>query len=140
MPSILGVVTLMGALLTEQQAAGDPGRVDLARGWSMRSSADVRAEGAAISRPGFATTGWYRVTVPSTVVGALVTDSVYRDPYFGMNLRKIPGESYPIGGQVSKLPMPEGRPLKGGRGERTEVTRARAPAGRGVDLHLCGRH
>ena len=116
MPSILGVVTLMGALLTEQQAAGDPGRVDLARGWSMRSSADVRAEGAAISRPGFATTGWYRVTVPSTVVGALVTDSVYRDPYFGMNLRKIPGESVRSAGQSSSVPVPDGSPVRGSWG------------------------
>ena len=115
-----------------------PVRVDLARGWSLQSSARVSAAGAVISRPGFATTGWYKAAVPSTVVGALVTDGVYRDPYFGMNLRSIPGETYPIGGQFSNLPMPDDSPFKVSWWYRTEFTLPAAASDRRVVLHFEG--
>ena len=119
------------------QPQNGPVQIDLAHGWSLQSSARVSAAGAVISRPGYATAGWYQATVPSTVVGALVTDGVYRDPYVGMNLRKIPGESYPIGGQFSNMPMPEDSPFRVSWWYRTEFTLPAAPDRR-VLLHFDG--
>jgi exo-1,4-beta-D-glucosaminidase len=72
-------------------------QVMLHNGWQIQSSAKVGVDGAAISSTSYRPSGWYRATVPSTVVGSLVEDSVYRDPFFGMNLRSIPGTTFPIG-------------------------------------------
>jgi exo-1,4-beta-D-glucosaminidase len=66
-------------------------------GWFIQSSAKVGTDGAAISTPGYHETDWYRATVPSTVVGALVENGTYRDPFFGMNLRDLPGMTFKIG-------------------------------------------
>ena len=34
---------------------------------------------------------WYPTTVPSTVLGTLVKNKVYPDPYYGTNFKKLPG-------------------------------------------------
>ncbi len=66
-------------------------------GWYIQSSAKAGTDGAAMSVSSYKPAGWYRATVPSTVAGALVDDSLYGDPFFGMNLRKLPGMTYKIG-------------------------------------------
>ena len=83
-------------LFAPQSARGQQRRA-LHDGWLLQSSAKAGADGATISSPSYEPRDWYRATVPSTVVGALVEDSVYRDPFFGMNLRSLPGMTYPIG-------------------------------------------
>jgi len=40
--------------------------------------------------PGFATAGWYPITVPSTVLAGLVANQVYPDPFVGDNMTRIP--------------------------------------------------
>ena len=49
--------------------------------------------------------------MPATVVSALVRNRVYSDPYFGMNLRSVPGATYGIGQNFSNQPMPVGSPF-----------------------------
>jgi exo-1,4-beta-D-glucosaminidase len=66
------------------------GRIVLREGWKLQSSARARAAGKEIAKPGFSTEGWYPVTVPSTVLAALVANGVYPDPYVGKNLLSIP--------------------------------------------------
>src|SRR5262249_3101082 len=78
---------------------------------SMQSSRKVGQAGELISTPGFQLTGWYSVSVPTTVVAALVKQKVYPDPEFGMNLRKFPGMDYPIGANFSETPMLQDSPL-----------------------------
>src|SRR5688572_22365997 len=93
-PSLLALfLALSGPLYA---AGADDTRQPLAS-WHLQSSAQVAARGDAISRVGFATDGWHKARVPSTVVGALVEGGAVPDPYFGMNLRKLPGMSYKIG-------------------------------------------
>jgi exo-1,4-beta-D-glucosaminidase len=77
----------------------------LHNGWQIQSSAKVGTDGAAISSTAYRPTDWYRATVPSTVVGALVDDSLYGDPFFGMNLRNIPGTTFKIGANFVHEPM-----------------------------------
>ncbi|HKT11867.1 MAG TPA: glycoside hydrolase family 2 TIM barrel-domain containing protein [Terriglobia bacterium] len=91
---------------------GSPLRLDLAKGWSLESSARVTQPGSAISQDDFKPSGWYETDVPATVLAALVKNKVYQHPYYGMNLREIPGASYPIGQNFSNLPMPVGSPFK----------------------------
>jgi exo-1,4-beta-D-glucosaminidase len=82
-----------------------PAKVRLAEGWMLQSSAKVQVSGEVISKPSYLPRNWYQVTVPTTVVAALVKNNVLPDPFFGMNLRQFPGMSYPIGANFSNLPM-----------------------------------
>ncbi len=130
-----------GALLCLALAAaahaGADGRQPLVQ-WSLQSSARVPAKGEALSKPGYAAQGWYSVTVPNTVVGALVENGTYPDPYFGMNLRKIPGTTYPIGERFTLLPTPADSPFKPSWWYRTEFTVPAEGAGRAFALHFDG--
>jgi len=117
-------------------AASD--RIILSDGWTLRSSAELHEGGEAISRPGLSGSGWYRVRVPNTVVGALVESGVYRDPYFGMNLRDIPGTTYPVGERFTLLPMPESSPFRPSWWYRNEFTHPARLQGRSVRLHFDG--
>jgi exo-1,4-beta-D-glucosaminidase len=87
-----------------------PGLV-LTDGWSLASSCKVDKPGEVISTPSFRPIGWYTVTVPTTVVAALLKLGVYPDPDYGMNLRSLPGMSYPIGANFSNTPMQQDSPF-----------------------------
>ncbi len=39
---------------------------------------------------------WINTEVPSTVLGSLVQNGIYKDPYFGMNLKKIPSDQFKV--------------------------------------------
>ena len=68
-------------------------------------------KGETVSTPAFQPKDWYTVTVPTTVVAALVKHKVYPDPFFGMNLRSFPGVTYPIGANFSNIPMQQDSPF-----------------------------
>src|SRR5262245_26246868 len=123
-------------IVLASSAAAAPLALD--RGWALQSSAKVQGAGDAISRPGYATEGWYSVTVPNTVVGALVEIGVFKDPYFGMNLRSIPGTKYPIGQRFTLLPMPDDSPYKPSWWYRKEFDVPDTLAGRSLALHFDG--
>ncbi len=97
---------------TSAEAAGSVDRMFLADGWSIQSSARIQAPAETISSLAFKPVDWYKATVPSTVVGNLVDDMVYRDPFFGMNLRSIPGMEYPVGTNFSNKPFAADSPFK----------------------------
>ena len=119
-------------------AVQDTAQITLRDGWMIQSSCKVAATGARISVPGFRTDGWHATTVPSTVVAALVADKTFPDPYFGDNLRSIPGMSYPIGKMFSVLPMPKDSPFRCSWWYRTEFPLPKDFAGRQVWLHFDG--
>ncbi len=89
-------------------------------GWRLQSACTVKADGATISTTSFAVDDWLKTSVPSTVLAAQAAEKVFPDPYFGMNLRDIPGTSYPIGHNFSKLPMPQDSPYRCGWWYRTD--------------------
>jgi len=63
----------------------------LKESWQLQSSAKTSEKGETISTAGFSPTGWYPTSVPTTVLAALVENNVYPDPYYGENLKSIPG-------------------------------------------------
>jgi len=101
----------------------------LHEGWRLQSACTVKADGAAISSTGFAIDDWIKTTVPSTVLAAQAAAKIVPDPYYGMNLRSIPGAGYPIGHNFANLPMPQDSPYRCGWWYRTEFA-APAPAAR----------
>jgi exo-1,4-beta-D-glucosaminidase len=92
-------------------AAESPEKLLLTEGWEIQSSATIKADGGAISTTGFKTEDWHKAAAPSTVAGCLVEDKVYPDPFFGTNLRTMPGMSYPIGANFSSRKMPPDSPF-----------------------------
>jgi exo-1,4-beta-D-glucosaminidase len=106
--------------------------------WAIRSSADVREDGPQISIPGFDVRDWYPATLPSTVLSALVDNEVYLDPYFGMNLRTIPGTAYPIFSDFAVIKMPPDSPFRHSWWYRTEFKMPTQYGGRTVWLCFDG--
>ncbi|HEY1897822.1 MAG TPA: glycosyl hydrolase family 2 [Terracidiphilus sp.] len=90
--------------------------------WRLQSACVANADGAAISGLAFGVEGWLKTSVPSTVLAAQAADQVVPDPYYGMNLRNIPGTGYPIGHNFSNLPMPQDSPYRCGWWYRTEFS------------------
>jgi exo-1,4-beta-D-glucosaminidase len=82
------------------------------QGWQLQSTASIQEPGEVLSSLRYQPHGWYTVSVPSTVFGALIENKVYPDPYIGMNLRLIPGAEYPIGAFFANFPMPDDSPFR----------------------------
>lgn len=53
--------------------------------WQMARISDVSAPGEQISKEGFDSSSWMDAIVPGTVLGTLVHNEVYPDPYWGVN-------------------------------------------------------
>lgn len=108
-------------------------------GWSLQSSCKVQASGDAIAAAGFSVDGWVKTSVPSTVLAAQTAAGAVPDPYYGANLRQLPGTSYPVGHNFSNLPMPADSPYTCGWWYRTEFPAPAASAQDGrVWLHFGG--
>ncbi len=97
-------------------------RIPLRDGWRLQSACMLQANGNAIAMPGFPVANWIETSVPSTVLAAQVADGVLPDPYYGDNLRELPGTSYAIGSFFAKQPMPPDSPYRCGWWYRTEFT------------------
>jgi len=89
-------------------------------GWRLQSACKLQAAGEVISAPAFSVEDWLKTSVPSTVLAAQVAAKAVPDPYFGDNLRQLPGTSYPVGDNFSNLPMGHDSPYKCGWWYRTE--------------------
>jgi exo-1,4-beta-D-glucosaminidase len=134
----LTVLLVALALTAAGRAGAQEVRTPLADGWQLQSSAKVNMTGETISTASFKADGWYGATVPSTVLAALVANKVHPDPFFGMNLRAIPGTSYPIGRNFSPLAMPADSPFRVPWWYRRTFTVPAAARGRHVALHFDG--
>ncbi len=59
-------------------------------GWQMESATLVADGGAAVSLPGYKTFGWYKVSVPTTIIAGLLANKVYDfDPFYDRNFEKL---------------------------------------------------
>ncbi|MGD0045425.1 MAG: sugar-binding domain-containing protein [Bryobacteraceae bacterium] len=112
-------------------------RLPLGSGWYIQPSTDAVQDEVLANTP-FDPRHSYRASVPSTVMAALVADHVYPDPTFGMNLRTIPGATYPIGENFSNIPMPPGSAFRSSWWYRTQFTAPADYAGKRIQLHFDG--
>ena len=129
---------LLSIALTALASGGAQERRALHDGWLVQSSARAGRDGAAISSTSYRPTGWYRATVPSTVVGAIVDDGEYRDVFFGMNLRSLPGMTYPIGANFVHTAMDPSSPFAVPWWYRTTIRVPAAMRGRRLSLQFDG--
>lgn len=63
------------------------------QGWQLLATADVADADSTVASNGYDTAEWHSVTLPSTVLNALVVDGTYPDPRVGMNNFQIPDVS-----------------------------------------------
>ena len=96
------------------------------------------ATGDVISTATFAPKGWHDVTVPTTVVAALVKDKTLPDPFFATNLRQFPGVTYPIGGNFSNITMQPDSPYAVSWWYRKQFAAPASYAGKTVWLNFKG--
>ena len=66
----------------------------LLQDWRLQSSSRVDNAGFVVASNNCDISGWYPASVPSTVLGTLVQQKVYENPYFGLNLKNIPYEPF----------------------------------------------
>jgi exo-1,4-beta-D-glucosaminidase len=64
-------------------------------GFQIQSSSKVTSD-AAVSRPGFSTTGWYRVGARSTVFAGLLANNKYPDPFYSTNLKSANASDFTV--------------------------------------------
>ena len=62
--------------------------------WQIQSTKKVSVTDKEILKSDFSTSDWYRASTPSTVLGTLVENGVYKDPFFGNNLDNIDKEPF----------------------------------------------
>jgi len=79
----------------------------LPNAWQLQSKASVPEDGAIVSTEDFNASGWYETVVPRTVLAALVDNGVFPDPYYGENMKAIPGYKDGL-----HLVLPEGSPFR----------------------------
>src|ERR1700682_3657171 len=118
--------------------AAETDKLFLHKDWQLQSSCEVKAGGAEISVAGFNASAWHKTEVPSTVVGALVTDKTYPDPNYGTNMKSFSGMDYSSKTFFANQDMPKDSPFRCSWWFRTEFT---LPAGYGRKsawLHFLG--
>ena len=128
---LLGLSACLGATPASSTS------VPLRTGWKLQSSCVAKSSGDLISAVGYRANGWIDATVPGTVLGSQVAAGVFPDPFFAMNLRKIPGMDYPAGKIFGYLPMSEKSPYHCSWWYRLEFAAPAAP-GRTTWLHFDG--
>jgi exo-1,4-beta-D-glucosaminidase len=120
--SSLYLLALLG--LFAATANGDPQHTVPLRDWALQSACNVKEAGDKISGAEYQPADWHKVSVPSTVVAALVADHTLPDPYGGTNIVKLPG--YVAKYDFSNFDLPADSPYNCGWWYRTEFT---TPAG-----------
>src|SRR6202140_3877775 len=129
------LVLLLGSATA---VAAESDKLFLHKDWQLQSSCEVKASGAEISTVGFNASGWHHADIPSTVVGALVTDKTYPDPTYGTNLKSFPGMDYSSKTFFANQDMPKDSPFRCSWWFRSEFT---LPAGydrKAAWLHFLG--
>ena len=135
------VALAIGSLVTYRAALGaaeDGSKTFLHKDWQIQSSCEAKASGAEISTAGFDAKGWHHADIPSTVVGALVTDKTYPDPDYGTNLRSFPGFNDDPQHFFSNLDMPKNSPFRCAWWFRTDFTVPAEAEGRTNWLNFLG--
>ena len=73
-----------GWMMCDAQIVRQKGRE---AGWRMQNAAREPREGKILSSNDFKPDGWYKATVPGTVLTTLVNNGVYPEPLYGENNR-----------------------------------------------------
>src|SRR6516225_11887933 len=87
----ISLIFFWSLIVTNAFAQSDENfRMILKDGWQMQSKTVVADGGDAITKVGYTASGWYKVSVPTTIIAGLLANKVYDfDPFYGMNFEKL---------------------------------------------------
>lgn len=87
----LGLVIMLSLFIFQAFAQDSENyRMILKDDWQMQSALKVPATGSSISQSKFQPQGWYKVSVPTTIIAGLLANKIYDfDPFYGMNFEKL---------------------------------------------------
>ncbi len=142
--SKLGVLAVLILGFSSTSFSADPSspttssRIGLEKNWHIQSGCKLNVGGDALSRPGYNDQSWLASTVPHTVLGAQVDARLFPDPFYAMNLRAIPGTTYPLGKIFTNLPMDDDSPYNCSWWYRSEFRLPPELKGKNVWLHFDG--
>src|SRR5260370_40882889 len=120
--SLIAIAGTLSSIGSTAAVAAESEKLFLRKDWQLQSSCEVKAGGAEISAAGFSASGWHHADIPSTVVGALVTDKTYPDPNYGTNFLSFPGFSNDRQHFFANKDMPKDSPFRCSWWFRTEFT------------------
>jgi exo-1,4-beta-D-glucosaminidase len=83
-----------GLVAGSNPVSAAPVSIELAEGWKIQAAAKSPEKGEVISGAAFAASGWYRASVPSTVLAALVSNGLYKNVFFSKNLADVPADQF----------------------------------------------
>ena len=92
MKKIILVLTLLVFCFSSfaQSGSSESFRMILKDNWQMQSALKDLSPAALISQDRFVPKGWYKISVPSTIIAGLFANKVYNfDPFYGMNFEKL---------------------------------------------------
>ncbi len=151
---LASIVLILASSLFAATPPAPVTRLDLRNGWQLQSACVLQGsttgpaglknsnhpglDGEILSSPIYRPIGWIPTTVPSTVVAAQVAAGLIKDPFYGTNLRNLPGVDYPLGSMFSNLAMLDTSPYKCGWWYRTQFKLPAGFPGHSVALHLDG--
>ena len=162
-PGLVGrLAGLLFCIISTAAPVAHAQELPLQTDWRIQSSSVAGTDGARISSQSYESAGWYPATVPSTVVGTLVDDGVFRarlspddarapdgagpereaataeQVFFGMNLRRLPGMTYEDGQIFDHFEMDPASPFAVPWWYRTAFRLPAKFRGRRVTLHFDG--
>ena len=129
---------VLGSMLPLLAHAAASPAISLHEGWTVQSACKLQAAGETISTTAYHPEGWYQTSVPATVVAVQVAAGTFKDPYFGTNLRDLPGMTYPVGGIFARLPMSDDSPYHCAWWYRKEFVAPASEKGRTLWLRFTG--
>ena len=136
--AVLGLGLAAPALAQTATQTSEAKGIPLREGWEIQSGCKIKADGVKLSSADYSTQGWIKATVPTTVLAAQVAAGLFPDPYYGMNMRQIPGGNYKMGATFSSLPMPADSPYRCGWWYRKQISIPMASRGKTTWLHFGG--
>jgi exo-1,4-beta-D-glucosaminidase len=69
-------------------------KVPLSDNWFVQRSDKINLSGAEIAGTWIDTSGWYKAKVPSTIMGVLTYNGMYKDVFMGENLKNVDKEQF----------------------------------------------
>ncbi|MDX2445287.1 MAG: hypothetical protein QNK30_15940 [Bacteroidales bacterium] len=110
-----------------------PDILKLNENWLIQSADSIQNSGEKLSSVNYEPENWFNTDIPITVLAALAENEVYPDPYYGDNLKSIPG--YREGRWLAML---EDSPFYPSWWYRKEFEIPAKMQGRKLALHLDG--
>lgn len=92
----LTAIFLLVVVACQQKTSLESSNTAFSENWDVFSSDGVTSAGETISTSTYQVENGYTVKLPATVMAALVRNEVYKDVFYGDNLKKIPTEPFQV--------------------------------------------